>query len=193
MSKQKVFSHDIDINYNDYTKNKNGIEILKNIKSKNQKIIKKFINYEQFIILTKAYYNFLPLENVETNLDKNNCKEFITKNLYNANISFFTFNTVLNHFNNCNCCNQQSLNIYNNNCETLKNILYPYGVYISNNISNMYFNSNLKLDNWCLERKKNCNINKINEDFNCNTLCCKPKIKNNCKYGLCKNAKPLFI
>jgi hypothetical protein len=183
MSKQKVFSHDIDINYNDYTRNKNGIEILKNMKSKNYTNIKKFINYDQFITLTKAYYIFLPF--IEPN--QNN----ITKNLYNSNISFFTYNTVLNHIDNCNCCNNENIKIYNNNCETLKNILYPYGVYISNNISNMYFHSNLKLDNWCLEKKQICNTNKIDE-YNCTSLC-KPKNKLNCKYGLCKNAKPLFI
>ena len=104
----------------------------------------------------------------------------------------FTFNTVLNHIDDCNCC-KSSLKMYNTNCETLKNILYPYGVYISNNISNMYFHSNLKLDNWCLEKKKVCNINVDVDDNNCNTSLCKPKNKNNCKYGLCKNAKPLFI
>ena len=122
MSKQKVFSHDIDINYNDYTKNKNGIEILKNMKSKNCTNIKKFINYNEFIILTNAYYKHLK--------PSNDCDLFTTKNLYHSNISFITYNTILNHVNECNCCssNNQPLKskIYNTNCETIKNILYPY-------------------------------------------------------------------
>ena len=33
-SKQRVFSNSFEINYNDYIKNKNGVEILKNIKKK---------------------------------------------------------------------------------------------------------------------------------------------------------------
>ena len=59
-SKQRVFSHLTDINYNDYLKNKIGVEVLKNIKGNNKKeningfIIKKFVNHSDLINLTKT-------------------------------------------------------------------------------------------------------------------------------------------
>ena len=60
-SKQRVFSHLNDINYNDYIKNKIGVEVLKNIKSNksntniNELVIKKFDSHSDLIILTKIY------------------------------------------------------------------------------------------------------------------------------------------
>ena len=158
-SKQRVFSTKNDINYNDYTKNKNGKEILQNIKSKNVKIIKKFINYNEFITLTKAYYNYL---------DQNEkCANFFTTNLYNSNISYKIYNKTIDHITNCDCCgNNGKENIYinKNKCEELTGILYPYGEYISNNISNIYFPGNLCLNNWCL-KKKNCYFQEDNNYF----------------------------
>jgi hypothetical protein len=67
-SKQRVFSHLTDINYNDYLKNKIGVEILKNIKDNknndtiNGIIIKKFVNHSELINLTKTYYNYYKIE-----------------------------------------------------------------------------------------------------------------------------------
>ena len=70
-SKQRVFSHSNENNYNDYIKNKKGVEILKNIKNNRQFdgsnngynfMIKKFTNHTDLINYTKTYNNYANLE-----------------------------------------------------------------------------------------------------------------------------------
>ena len=58
-SKKRVFANNDTINFNDYLKRKTGNEIIKNIKSKPNynTNINTFMNYEKFILLTKAYFN----------------------------------------------------------------------------------------------------------------------------------------
>ena len=247
-SKHRVFSHSTDINYNDYIKNKMGVEIFKNIKSSsvnsnniNGYTIKKFDSHNDLINLTKTYYNY----NYYC-LDKYSLQA--TKDLYNSNNSYVDSN-VNNIYDNTGNSDNNSVTIdcknsvfYDNCKEDIVPVLYPYGVYVSH-VSNPQLHFNLDLNKWCI--KKNIvdyssiyNLNNINIDgFNgCknNDICysidnidnqkatssltplhiinahsvsslplepcpqagvsnvqmCK---KNNCKTGLCKNAKPLFV
>lgn len=209
-SKQRVFSHPADINYNDYIKNKMGIEILKNIKSSknHDNVIKKFRNHDELINFTKTYYNYYNLNNYSLRA---------TKDLYNSNSSFVE-NNVNKYYNNIvnnstdNACIQDE-------CLELSRFLYPYGVY-SSNTSKKYLHFNLDLNKWCVKKSlvdynsiynlDNININidgynicnkndgscydignkkhnseKVDDNCKCN--------KTKCKTGLCKNAKPLFI
>jgi len=161
-SKQRVFSHSIDINYNDYIKNKNGIEILKNIKNNhgdhhgnhhsynpNNIIIKKFANHQDLINFTKTYYNYV-------NLNKYSLKA--TKDLYNSNISIVDVNVkVNNNFknenNDCNDCDSCDNSKYYNGCLKLSQVLYPDSYYVSNNLpEGVYLHFNLDLNKWCVNK-----------------------------------------
>jgi hypothetical protein len=212
-SKHRVFSHLTDINYNDYVKNKMGIEIFKNIKSSslntnniNGLVIKKFGSHNDLINLTKTYYNYYCLDKYSLQA---------TKDLYNSNNSYVDSN-VNNIYDDTGNSDNNSVTIdcknslfYNNCKEDIVPVLYPYGVYVSR-VSNPQLHFNLDLNKWCV--KKNIvdyssiyNVNDINIDgFNgCkNNESCynidnqnstSSLKKNSCKTGLCKNAKPLFV
>jgi len=207
-SKHRVFSHLTDINYNDYIKNKMGVEIFKNIKSSslnsnniNGYTIKKFHSHNDLINLTKTYYNYYCLDKYSLQA---------TKDLYNSNNSYVDSN-VNNIYDGSNNVTTDCKNsVFYDICkEDIVPVLYPYGVYTSR-VSNPYLHFNLDLNKWCV--KKNIvdyssiyNVNDINIDgFNgcknnesCSnvdsekyTSSLKKKI---CKTGLCKNAKPLFV
>jgi hypothetical protein len=72
MSKQRVFSHNKDLNYIDFNQNRNGSEILKTIKIVCQSItnnerdnyneINRFKNHSDFLTLTKSNYNYLDID-----------------------------------------------------------------------------------------------------------------------------------
>jgi len=131
-SKHRVFANSNIINYNEYIKNKQGAETLKTIKnnSKNTNIT-RFKSYEEFIIFSKCYYKYK---------DLNCCQIQSTENLFNSNISFISQN--------------KKNKIEENECNLLKQVLYPYGYYQSNKVSNMYFPYKINLDNWCLKKKQ---------------------------------------
>jgi hypothetical protein len=202
-SKHRVFSHSTDINYNDYIKNKMGVEIFKNIKSSsvnsnniNGYVIKKFDSHNDLINLTKTYYNYYCLDKYSLQA---------TKDLYSSNNSYVDSNV-----NTSNLTTDCKNSLFYNNCkEDIVPVLYPYGDYASR-VSNPYLHFNLDLNKWCV--KKNIvdyssiyNVNDINIDgFNgCkNNESCynidnqnstSSLKKNSCKTGLCKNAKPLFV
>ena len=213
-SKQRVFSHLNDINYNDYIKNKIGTEVLKNIKSNknnatiNGFIIKKFSNHSDLINLTKTYYSYYNLDNYSLQA---------TKDLYNSNNSYVDSKlySSYNADNNVANCNNS---YFYSNCIELPQVLYPYGMYYSQT-TNPYFHLNLDLNKWC--EKKNItnyhslyNLDNMNTDgFNgcnendssCYSVASETSGTNEnkqnsnssnnkkCKTGLCKNAKPLFI
>lgn len=158
-SKQRVFSHSTDINYNDYIKNKNSIEIFKDIKTNqrhnqghnpNNLIIKKFANHQDLINLTKTYYNY-------ANLNKYSLKA--TRDLYNSNISIVDANANANanakinlklENEDCNDCNNSN---YYNECLKLSQVLYPESYYLSNNLSGgVYLHFNLDLNKWCVNK-----------------------------------------
>jgi hypothetical protein len=153
-SKQRVFSHSTDINYNDYIKNKNGVEIFKNIKNNNRShfhnpnnlIIKKFANHQDLINFTKTYYNYV-------NLNKYSLKA--TTNLYNSNISIVDANAnakinFKQENDDCNDCNNSN---YYNECLNLSQVLYPESYYVSNNLSGIHLHFNLDLNKWCVNNK----------------------------------------
>lgn len=201
-SKQRVFSNSYTTDYIEYIKNKQGIENLKAIKyNPRNKLINKFISYEQFIILSKSYYKY---KNVD------NCVLYPTKNLYNSNISYINKN-INNHRDDtflveknktqnyhCGCSNKHKPPIVetnndnndnNDKCKLLNPVLYPYGKYDSNKISNLCFPYKLNLDKWC-SIKKPCPF-PFDFDYNNNDIIIEQPKK--CKTGLCGNPKPLFI
>ena len=218
-SKHRVFSHSTDINYNDYIKNKMGVEIFKNIKSSslnsnniNGYTIKKFDSHNDLINLTKTYYNYYYLDKYSLQA---------TKDLYSSNNSYVDgkINNIYDDPSNVDTSNLTTdckNSVFYDNCkEDLVPVLYPYGVYVSR-VSNPQLHFNLDLNKWCI--KKNIvdyssiyNLNNINIDgFNgCKNIDICYNIdnidnidnqkatsslkKNNCKTGLCKNAKPLFV
>jgi hypothetical protein len=155
-SKQRVFSHSTDINYNDYIKNKNAIEIFKDIKTNhrdnqghnpNNFIIKKFANHQDLINFTKTYYKYVNLNKYSLNA---------TRDLYNSNISLVDVN--LNNNNNLKKENDDYYDCHNSNyyndCSNLSQVLYPESYYVSNNLSGggVYLHFNLDLNKWCVNK-----------------------------------------
>jgi hypothetical protein len=216
-SKQRVFSHSTDINYNDYIKNKNAIEIFKNIKNNqyhyqghnpNNFIIKKFANHQDLINFTKTYYKYVNLNNYSLKA---------TEDLYNSNISVVDGNSDINVNNKFTPfrVSTEKLCKKENDCYDYLQILYPESYYVSNDLSGgVYLHFNLDLNKWCVNKTLldynkiyNFDNNIINIDgFNgcansdeCYNL--QPVKKNDrisqkcnkCKTGMCGNAKPLFI
>jgi len=140
MTSKRVFSHNSDINFNDYIKNKTGVEIIKNIRSKSYHTVSRFVSYNLFILITKTYYKYIKNNNIEVPL-----------NIYNSNTSFLVYKTLLSHMKDCcNCkCNKDILKLYD--CKAVEGILYPYGKYIENNISNnIFLHNRINLDNFCI-------------------------------------------
>jgi len=151
-SKQRVFAHSDSMNYNDYLKMKNGQTMLKTCKnSNNDGCLNYFLNYQDFLILTKSYYN---------HLNSNKCNLQFQTNMYETNQSFIRNQAVLNHVNSCNYClkfkktNSFTNSLDKNTCYQLLSILYPFGVYEDINKSNIYFPSKIKLNDWCFNNKK---------------------------------------
>jgi hypothetical protein len=216
-SKQRVFSHSPELNYNDYFKNKNGIEVLKNIKASkypSDMVVNKFSNHTDLINLTKTYHNY-------AYSDKYSLQA--TRNLYNSNISFV--NNKFHNYNNNSHNRKCKKSIHYNECVESSPVLYPESAYISKNNCgpNLHFNLNLnklcsnrfnvdyneiynseciKINingfNGCINGDECCDVREHSEHsehsepsgHNPKTCCCK---KNKCKTGLCKKAKPLFI
>ena len=135
-SKQRVFSHSSEINYNDYIKNKNSVEILKNIKQNKQfVVVNKYVNHSDLINYTKAYHNY-----ANTNLISNNCNLQATTNLYDSNISFVNnlvrhggrLDGVDDHFDSNSPSKCGKSKIYNE-CGQESPVLYPESIHYSNN------------------------------------------------------------
>jgi hypothetical protein len=158
-SKHRVFSHSNDINFNDYIKNKKGVEMIKNKKSKiGPTIIKYFYSYDDFINLTKVYYKYLTKGHIGIQ---------VPTNILNTNSSFLIYDKINAHVNSCKYCYNLEPKCHELlNCDELLGILYPYGKYISNNINkNMYFPGRIDLSNWCCNTDVICEANNdINND-----------------------------
>ena len=99
-SKQRVFSPNNTIHYDDYLKIKRGTECLKTTNQSNPLNITQFINYEQFMALSKAFYK---------NENMNKYKNEPIANLRNANSSYIQHNQKHPPY----VCNSH--------------VLYPYG------------------------------------------------------------------
>lgn len=187
--KQKVFSHSESINYNDYLKMKCGETILKNIKKRNNNAcINSFINYQDFLNITKSYYKYLHYST---------CSKHLLTNMYETNQSFVhhQYPLLLNHLNTCNECSK-IISLENIQCNQLLNILYPYGVYDDRKESNIYFPNQIRLKDWCANNKKNCyHPDNYIDTFIVNEFPSNKETNSGCgfKYNLCNNTKPLFI
>jgi hypothetical protein len=177
-TKHRVFSTNNIINYDDYLKMKQGTECLKTIISDNQSkpiTLNQFVNYEQFIYLSKSFYK---------QLHTSNCKSEYVTNLYNANDSSYIQHNQKGLIPQVDLCNSQ--------------VLYPYGQYTRRQSENLYFPYNLDMNRLCRENKT-CNeashINTTDNNILPTSNCGNSKTINSkkCKTGLCKNAKQLFI
>lgn len=184
-TKHRVFAHEFNENYNDYLKNKNGLEMLKNRKTKKEHI-NTFINYREFILLTNAYYKHIHCGDV--------CSVKALPDLYNSNESFIIYKNVLSHIGNCEYCSQNIRSLCHLECRHLINILYPYGEYLTKSSTNYHFLSHIDLDKWCAQKPSLCHLNNYIDTNIVNDFNDKDKETNkSCgKYGLCKNTKPLF-
>ncbi len=169
-TKQRVFSHNNTIYYDDYLKIKQGTECLKTINANNTPTINQFVNYDQFLYLSKAFY-----KQVNTHKCKN---EYVT-NLYNANISYIQHDDVKLPIEFCN-----------------QPILYPYGQYTRQQSDHFYFPYKLDMTQMC-DKNKTCYddilLHKTCENNKLPLSDCKSNHVKKCKTGLCKNAKQLFI
>jgi hypothetical protein len=203
--KQRVFSHATNVNYTDYLKNKNGVEIMKCLKSTSlPQVVSNFDNYRNFLTLSETYYRYL---------DHDKCKKYFIQNMYECNISYKKTETETDY----NKKNQKDCNCFDDyneqKKECSKNVLYPYGEYVTNQIANPYFPSKLDLNKWC-PKKKMCYkeeeeykeeeqdkemLNKYNQEKDKDKDKDKEMFKkkeertNTCKTGLCKNTKSIFV
>lgn len=168
-TKQRVFSQNNTIHYDDYLKIKQGTECLKTIHAEKTPTINQFVNYDQFLYLSKAFYK-------QVNTHK--CTNQYVNNLYDANISYIQHNVKSNR----DLCNPP--------------VLYPYGQYTRHQSDHFYFPNKLDMKQFC-RKNENCRedilLNMTYENnkpiiSNCDN--CKSQ---KCKTGLCKNAKQLFI
>ena len=151
MNSKRTLANDNHINFNDYLKNKNGIEIIKNLKSKNITNITSFISHEDFILITKSYFQYLYKDTVNVE---------VPVNLYDSNTSFILYEKLLSHLKDCNKCRfcKDVLKIYD--CKELLGTLFPYGEYLTNKYnSNLYLHNKIDLDNICIQP----DITNINE------------------------------
>jgi hypothetical protein len=154
MNSKRVFAHNNNMNFNDYHKNKNGIEMIKNIRSKPNPLN---LSYDRFILIAKTYFKY-----------RNNIHIGIPVNLYNSNTSFIVYETTLSHMKDCNNCkySKDILKLYD--CKELNQILYPYGKYLEDNISNpIFLHSRVNIDDWCACKKE---IPKLNNLTNHNKI-----------------------
>jgi len=140
--KQRLFSHELDLNYADYNKNKKGSEILKTLKEEynNNKSnhhmeefceINKFKTHEDFLTLSKAYYNHLYNEK---------CTPTFVKNMYNANIT---------------SVDKEEQPIIND-CTERNEILYPYGEYTHQQKCDFFYPYKIDISKWCSQKKESC-------------------------------------
>ena len=144
MSTKRVFANNNNnLNFNDYLKYKNGKEIIKNIKTKQElnKKINIFLSYDKFMLLTKAYFKFFVSEGPIIS---------IPVDIYNSNVSYIAYENLLSHIKDCNECrfSKDITRLYD--CDAVKGILYPYGKYIEYKTSQTFFLHNrINLDNTC--------------------------------------------
>lgn len=184
MTSKRVFAHEHNDNYNDYLKNKNGEEMLKNMKTK--KRLQRFINYNEFMLLSKAYYKHF------------RCGDILSiqslPDLYNSNESFIVYENVLSHIGNCDYCSKNIHSLCHLECKDLLQILYPYGEFVTKHKQNYRFLSHIDLDKWCIEKPKTSNLDNYIDANIINNLEPANPITKPCglKYGVCKATKPLF-
>jgi hypothetical protein len=143
-NKNQLFAKSYQINFTDYNREKKAITILKAVKREDPNtIIKYYFSYNDFIILTKAYFKYL----------KNKRCIYMKppQSLLDTNTSNLIFNKVEEHLNQCHFChNSDDLCAFD--CDQLKGILYPYGKYetTEDDCDNMRFPVPIDLSKWCI-------------------------------------------
>jgi hypothetical protein len=158
MNSKRVFSHNTDINFNDYLKNKKGVQMMKNINSKSVNV-NFFFNYDDFITLTKVYFKY-------SNLNINSLQ--VPTNIYEASTSYVLYQNILSHIKDCDHCGNCNDILKLNDCKEIKGILYPFGNYIKKiSSNNVYLHTTMNLNNWCKScDKDNVNIDDFIKEYN---------------------------
>lgn len=147
MSNKKVFAHGVTNNALDVINKKKANNLLKFHKKQSiNGIMNRFRSYEEFILLVKQFYF---INRSEYNLQ-------VPESLRYSNTTFLIYNQVKKHIDSCSNC-QQNSNLFLNNCIYLKQILYPYGLFISNEAKKkIHLHGGIDLNNFCLLNKEQC-------------------------------------
>jgi hypothetical protein len=152
MSKQRVFSHESDLNYRDYIQRKNGNQILQNIKHENKYFnyirhnkpynINYFPNHNEYLTLAKSYFN-------ELNTDK--CHHEALTNMYNSNIATVKKEEEEKEI------EKKIEKETKKHCTPCTNpdILYPYAYYRQLSKCGFMYPYKIDVDLWC-KNKKQC-------------------------------------
>ena len=147
MSKQRVFSREYTANYADYNKIISGTEILKAVKQSDpDAVLDRFVNYQQFQTLSRAYY-------VQEGGEK--VKQSLT-NLYDASESFIKHRPPPIECEPCSISNEY-LNEEPEEPICNKPYLYPYGEIIANKPVQQWFPTPLYMKKWC-SPEKTCKV-----------------------------------
>lgn len=101
--------------------------------------MRRFVSFEEFHSLLRQFYF-------------TNFKEYdiqIPLSLRDSNSSFITYRRIKEHVAQCpNCINKREFPL--DRCLTFKQILYPYGLFISDNIRPVfYLHNGLDFNDWC--------------------------------------------
>lgn len=169
-SYKTIFSKNNEINFNDYLKNKKGIEIIKNIQSKSttQKVLERFLSYQDFILLTKTYFQYSLQKNVPLQ---------IAGDMYHSNSTFVMYQDMLSHMEDCHHC-KYCKNIFKlYDCSQVQNMLHniqhdtTYSYNKKNELQQIYFPATLDLKKWCVKcrepsEKQNTFFNYENTSYN---------------------------
>ena len=144
MSNKKFFSHGLEQSAIDVIYKKKGHELLRYYRENIPgSVMKSFPSYEQFILLLRTFY-FSPIVkpyNIQ-----------VLQSLRNTNSSFILYNNIKTHVSSCSSCQEHPVVLFNR-CIVLKQILYPYGLYISDDLNNKDFHmhNGLNLRDLCVK------------------------------------------
>jgi hypothetical protein len=157
----RIFSDNKDLSFNNYLKNKNGKVIINNLKSKgsdNYNKITKIVDNK--IVSYLSYKDFLNI--LETYYSLSNLKYDIKSPIKITELqgSFLIYNNIIKHTQTCLDCNNDLKNNIHR-CNEAKNILYPYGNIIKQEIYRD--KKSVDLNKWC---NKCINYNLFNTDIN---------------------------
>lgn len=151
MSKQRVFSHESDLNYRDYIQRKNGNQILQNIKHEHKyfdyihrnkhSTINRFRNHNEYLTLAKSYFN---------ELNTNKCHDEALTNMYNSNIAIVQKEEEEKEIEKM--IEQEKKNHYSPCINP--DILYPYAYYKQLSKCGFMYPYKINIDLWCKNQKQ---------------------------------------
>ena len=137
---KRLFSSNNDITFNDYLSNKKGTEIIKQIKSNDGLLNMRFLSYNDFNMLIKAYSKNSNI--LQTNIQSNVSINDKTKDL-------IYYEKIVSHIKICHYCKYNNQTISNLLlCNEIKNIIYAYEHNFKNTTSNIFQNK-MNLNRWC--------------------------------------------